>query len=62
MKYLLPYLRARLNRPVATTVLASDAEGENEVDSGGYGAVAAVVTPELAEQVLQAGTRSGRVV
>ena len=27
MRHLLPYLRARLNRPVATTVLASDAEG-----------------------------------
>ena len=62
MRHLLPFLRARLNRPVATTVFASDAEGENEVDLGGYGAVATVVAPELAEQALQAGTRSGRVV
>ena len=62
MRHLVPFMQAVLNRPVGRTIVATDAEGNNDVDFGGYGAVAAQVRSELAEEALRVGTRAGRVV
>ena len=62
MRHLVPFMQAVLNRPVGRTIVATDAEGSNDVDFGGYGAVAAQVSSELAEEALRVGTRAGRVV
>ena len=62
MRHLVPFMQAVLNRPVGRTIVATDAEGSNDSDFGGYGAVAAQVRSELAEEALRVGTRAGRVV
>ena len=51
-----------MNQPAALLVFATDAEGVNSEDYGGYGMVAAPVNDSLAEAVLLAGSRAGRNV
>ena len=62
MRHLAPFMQAVVNHPVGRTIVATDAEGSNDSDFGGYGAVAAQVRSELAEEALRVGTRAGRVV
>ena len=50
-------MRADLSSPVATTIVASDAEGGNSMDKGGYGVVAARVHESVARQIFEEGIR-----
>ena len=46
MRRIIPWLYADLASPFCPAVMASDAQGVNEVDFGGYGIVAAVPSDE----------------
>ena len=62
MRNLLPLASACLNRPAAPFVFASDAEGANNHDLGGYGIVGASAPDHLCEEVLLTGHIKGRTV
>ena len=49
MRDLVPVLRHRMNKPAAPLLFATDAEGANNDDYGGFGVVAAPVSAALAE-------------
>jgi len=51
-----------MSKPVSPWVLASDAEGVNDKDFGGYGVMCAYAGAELVEEVLRRGTRAGRTI
>ena len=51
-----PFLRTDLGRPVSHTILASDAEGANGVDNGGFGIVATEVSAQMIQMILERGT------
>ena len=62
MRDLVPVLRHRMNKPAAPLLFATDAEGVNNEDYGGYGMVAAPIQESLAEAVLLAGSKAGRTI
>ena len=62
MAYILIGLRADLGAPLLPLVFATDAEGQNSADHGGYGVTATVVTERLAYQLARAGTRPVRTI
>ena len=62
MKQMIPFLTARLNRQMAPYVFATDAEGVNETDLGGYGVVGARVPTAVSEEALLAGPAAGRTM
>ena len=51
-----PFLRAELGRPMSRTVLASDAEGANAYDAGGFGVVATEVSQKMIETIHEKGS------
>jgi hypothetical protein len=62
MKQMIPFLTARLNRQMAPYVFATDAEGVNETDLGGFGVVGARVPTAVSEEALLAGPAAGRTI
>ena len=56
MAYLLPFAKHRADAPLANVLFATDAEGSNHEDRGGYGIVGAEVSEEDALRVFEAGT------
>ena len=57
-----PALRARLGQRMSPWIWAADAEGENELDFGGFGVVAAYAGAALSEKTFANGLRPGRTV
>jgi len=57
-----PALRRSLDSPVAPVLFSSDAEGANDRDCGGYGAVCAPANRELMIKILHGGLRPGRTI
>eukprot|EP00959_Pyramimonas_sp_CCMP1952_P358226 7500866-Pyramimonas_sp.AAC.1 len=51
-----------LDPPAAPLLFASDAEGANRTDHGGYGIVGAPITIEESEEVIAAGTKPGHAM
>ena len=62
MKQAIPFLVAYLGRQMAPCVFATDAEGVNQQDLGGYGVVGAQVPLDVAEAALLAGPAGGRTI
>ena len=60
MAFAVPGLYADLGSPLFQGILATDAEGENDYDAGGYGVVVARAPPEVVLRAWLAGTRPRR--
>ena len=59
MAALVPAMHADLGAPMAPVCFASDAQGANDVDSGGWGIAAADVSEELSLEMLRNGFKPG---
>jgi len=59
MAALTPFLVQKLFRPTPPILFATDAEGANEDDFGGFGVVGSAVQPNLLREVFEAGVRPG---
>jgi len=59
---LVPALEADLGRPTLDWIFASDAEGINSTDLGGFGIVAARASLELADEAALGAPRAGRTI
>ena len=55
-------LYADLGAPLLPLVFASDAEGAQDFDAGGYGIVVAAANSETVEKLWEAGTKPGLAV
>ena len=55
-------LYADLGAPLLPLVFASDAEGAQDSDAGGYGIVVAAANSEIVEKLWDAGTKPGVAV
>jgi len=62
MKATLIAMYADLGAPVLPVVGATDAEGANDVDNGGYGVVMGSLSPEEEVACVEAGTRPGLAI
>eukprot|EP00959_Pyramimonas_sp_CCMP1952_P229957 4807760-Pyramimonas_sp.AAC.2 len=62
MRALIPMMVCELGLPAAPMVFATDSEGANNHDHGGFGVVATNISGEQAEALLAAGTRPGHTV
>ena len=51
-----------MSDPVSTLLFASDAEGPNEHDHGGYGVVITEASQYLVDRMYEVGHRSGRTI
>ena len=50
-----PYMECRISAPLAPVLLASDAEGSNGTDHGGFGVVAALADPATVRAAFERG-------
>ena len=62
MSYAAPWLFYDAGAPLATTIFATDAMGNSEVDAGGYGITVRDVSRAAIEQILEYGESQGRSV
>ena len=62
MMALTPALQHRVYRPTWPVVFASDAEGANNTDHGGFGVVGTAVPLELAQQTTSSSARQGLTI
>ena len=62
MARLVPLMRMPLHHRMAPWIYATDAEGDNNFDNGGYGIVACECAEELAERTWLTGARPGHTV
>jgi len=56
------FMSHKLYRPTTSIIFASDAEGSNNEDFGGFGVVGAKISEDQMRQVFEAGTRPGMTV
>ena len=62
MAAVIPAMEADVGAPLAAAMIATDAQGADGIDHGGFGIVAADISDRLAEQCFSLGVRPGRSV